>query len=282
MRRWLIRGISVSLSLLAILIIAGFLLMPEGSEDVLQRIDSSKIKFTRVEAFTPDSLVVGGYVFGDSSKRPLLLIHGSPGDWSAWVNTIVNDQILANYYVIAMDRPGYGLTNVPGQATLKAQSEAARILINQLRLDRLVVVGHSYGGAVVEQLLVDHDDIFELAILVAPTVSPGHMEPRWYNKIADWSFVQPFLSKELHSSNLEMNGLPASLRAIEAQVASIQTAIVFLQGTDDVLVPFASVGYFKKVKPYGVEYFLYEGMNHFIPWTNPDLINDKLVEYTKK
>ena len=51
---------------------------------------------------------------------------------------------------------------------------------------------------------------------------------------------------------------------------------MLIQGTKDVLVPYATVDYYKSKKTDGVKYMIIDGMNHFVPWSDPDLIVEAL------
>ena len=74
-----------------------------------------------------------------------------------------------------------------------------------------------------------------------------------------------------------MLGLPESLELNEAAVSSIQIPIIYIQGKKDVLVAHETVDYFKKLKPTGVKYVIIEDMNHFTPWSDPNLITDAIL-----
>jgi pimeloyl-ACP methyl ester carboxylesterase len=69
-----------------------------------------------------------------------------------------------------------------------------------------------------------------------------------------------------------MMDLATELRKNEGLQESITTPITLIQGTADVLVPYETVDYYRSVKSTGVEYMIVEGMNHFIPWTDPELV----------
>ena len=249
-------------------------MQPDEADEILDRLVAKGIRHEKVLVQYGDSTMVGAYTFGEPINQPLVLIHGSPGDWSVWENIIANDKVNGNYFIVALDRAGYGLTTIPAQANLARQSGAVWALIDKLKLHDISVVGHSYGGAVAEQLLVDNEERFKLAFLVAPTISPVHMAPRWYNRLADNWLLKKVLPDDLLASNIEMMGLPEGLRNLESKLVEISVRIIFMQGTDDVLVPFGSVNYYKTIASASVEYIILEDMNHFIPWTDPDLIND--------
>ena len=71
-----------------------------------------------------------------------------------------------------------------------------------------------------------------------------------------------------------MVGLAPSLKANEPVLKNINEELVMLQGNDDILVPFETIDYFREYGPSQTEYVLVEDMNHFIPWSDPQLIID--------
>ena len=274
-------GIILAVLIVAIIAIMSFA-MPASEKKVLQRLNDNNIFPTARLLNYHDSLKISVTTVGDSTKPALLLIHGSPGDWSAWENIIINDSVRSAFYIIAVDRAGFGKTTVPALANLHNHADVVWQVLEQLEITtEVTLAGHSYGGAVVEQLLIDHPNAFNLAVLVAPTLSPELMQPRWYNKVARWKLVNFIISKDLKSSNIEMLGLPESLRLNEASVPSIHIPIVYIQGKKDVLVPHETVDYFNELKPDGVKYVIIEDMNHFTPWSDPYLITDAILGRTK-
>lgn len=276
-RLGIILGVVVAIILTAISFIS-----PDSEKKVLQRLTERNIfAKTKLIAYQ-DSLLIRVLTIGDSAKPVLLLIHGSPGDWSAWEYIIYNDSVRAAFYILAVDRAGYGGTTVPALDNLHDQAAVVwRVLEDAAITGNVTLAGHSYGGAVVEQLLIEHPDAFKLAVLVAPTLSPELMQPRWYNKVARWKLVNFIISHDLKSSNIEMLGLPESLKLNETAVPLINIPIVYIQGKKDVLVAHETVDYFRELKPDGVKYVIIEDLNHFTPWSDPYLINDAILGKTK-
>ncbi len=257
-------------------------LVPDSKQTVLERLNEAGIYPESIKLNYKDNKSINIREVGNKNLPVLLLIHGSPGDWSAWENIITNERIRQSYYIIAIDRAGFGATPVPALPKLQDHADVVWSALEQLDISGgITIAAHSYGGAVAEQLLIDHPNAFIHAVLAAPTLSPDLAAPRWYNKFAKWKFINQLLSKDLKASNIEMLGLPESLQQNEAKIASIKTPITYIQGMEDVLVPFETVDYFKRVRPDGVKYIIREDMNHFIPWSDPDLINDALLENTR-
>ncbi|MCF6443250.1 alpha/beta fold hydrolase [Nereida sp. MMG025] len=102
-----------------------------------------------------DGRRVHAYVTGQGPD--LVLIHGASGNVRDWTLGFI-DAVKDNYRVIAFDRPGLGYTDrlsdeFGGAFNTAAESprQQARMLkaaADQLGVERPIVLGHSYGGAV--------------------------------------------------------------------------------------------------------------------------------------
>lgn len=211
---------------------------------------------------------------GNSSAQKILFIHGSPGDWTGWSGMLGDSALRTDFMLIAFDRAGFGKTTLGPQKDLEVHGEVAQAIMDQFGPDeKFIVVGHSYGGAVVGQLLADCPERIERAIFAAPAISPEHQEARWYNKVARLKIINWAIGKDMRSSNVEMIGLSASLRENEAAWERDKSIPqTFIHGKKDMLVPFQTVEYWKSFNMSNVNFVLRDKMNHFVPWSDPDLI----------
>ena len=75
----------------------------------------------------------------------VLLLHGSPGSIEDWLPVI--DALADSFRVTAFDRPGHGYSGDGNQYSLQYNAYMALGLIDVLKLEHVVMVGHSYGGA---------------------------------------------------------------------------------------------------------------------------------------
>jgi len=284
MKKWA-KIVTWSLMVLFLLIIVIFISMKfivqGGETKVIKKLDSLgvQIHFDSLET----ELGLARYArAGNGNGAKLILIHGSPGDWSAWVNVFANPEIIRDFDVIAIDRAGYGNTKVPPQEQLMKQAAIPIQIANQIWGDSsFIVVGHSYGGAVAEKLLIEYPKQIKGGVLVAPTIGPDYQAPKWYNKIAKWAIVNPFLPSMFQSSNIEMLALQEELKRNESRLGDIKSPIIFIHGKKDVLVPYATVNYFQEHVKENVKYVILDSMNHFVPWSNPELINNAILELNK-
>ena len=271
--------IKAGVVIISIVVIMGatiFFVTPDGEVDVMERL--SELNIHPVEHFSAyeDSFQIRSMVIGDESKPKLVLIHGSPGDWSNW-EFIIADSTLRQQFCIV--RAGFGKTTVPAQWSLAVQANIVWSALNQWSAgSECIIAGHSYGGAVVEQLLIDHPGKFSRGVLVAPTLSPDVQKPRWYNNFASLRLVKLILPDVMKASNIEMMGLPEGLAANENQLANIQVPIYYIQGKRDMLVPYETMDYFKEYGPENITFVVKEKMNHFTPWSNPQLIIDAILD----
>jgi len=70
--------------------------------------------------------IEGGEIYavqvGDKTLPTLLLIHGSPGDWTAWKQLILSTNLTDHYQLIIPDRPGYQYSAAKGGSRLSRKS----------------------------------------------------------------------------------------------------------------------------------------------------------------
>ena len=113
-------------------------------------------------------------------ERPtLLLVHGFANSLQSFRS--LTPQLEEDFFVVAVDMPGFGLSDKPVDFDYRNPAQGLRLaaLIDTLGLDKVVVVGHSLGGAAVFFLGPEVDTDFypqiqppaEKAPSDAPTVS---------------------------------------------------------------------------------------------------------------
>src|SRR6266446_1030233 len=104
---------------------------------------------------------------GDEKAPPIILIHGFISSNSIWSGVLL---LLARvgFRVIAPDLPGYGYSDKPTDApyTIAAQARSVIGLMDRLGIDKAIIVGASYGGAIAATMALDHPERVEKLILV--------------------------------------------------------------------------------------------------------------------
>ena len=96
------------------------------------------------------------------------------------------------------DRPGHGHSGRPNAAeTLEVQAEQVAGALKALAPgEKAVVVGHSFGGAVSLRLALDHPELVQGLVLLAPVTHDwGGGGEAWYNKYAGHPVIGPFFTQ---------------------------------------------------------------------------------------
>jgi pimeloyl-ACP methyl ester carboxylesterase len=100
-----------------------------------------------------------------ADPRPLVLVHGA---WhGAWCWASLQAELDRRGIVsIAIDLPGHGSSILP-LGGLRHDADHLTTTLDHLDLDDAVLVGHSYGGAVITQAAAGRDDLAHLVYIAA-------------------------------------------------------------------------------------------------------------------
>ena len=114
------------------------------------------------------------------SGPDVILIHGALGNLRDMTFDL-KKKLIPRYRVIAFDRPGFGYSDpLPdGDTSLAAQAQILQAAATQIGVTHPIVVGHSYGGAVVMEWALHPDGLPPAAIVLvsAPTLPwPGALD----------------------------------------------------------------------------------------------------------
>ncbi len=120
------------------------------------------------------------------SGRTLLLLHGASGNLKDLQESI-GEPLAAHHRVILIDRPGHGYSDRLGgrrMASPARQADAISEALDRMKIGRVVVVGHSWSGALATNLALDHPAHVSGLALISPATHPYPGGAAWYNRIA--------------------------------------------------------------------------------------------------
>lgn len=152
-----------SLNEISVRVSANSLEPPNSGPETQSERSQSTSKFVTVDGTRLHFLIRG-------AGRPVVLIHGNPGSSQDW--TRLFGPLAANHKAIAFDRPGHGLSQRPkqGDATVEVQARLLHDALKQLHVERPIVVGHSWGGALALVYAINYPEEVAGVVLVAPAV----------------------------------------------------------------------------------------------------------------
>jgi pimeloyl-ACP methyl ester carboxylesterase len=219
----------------------------------------------------------------------LIFIHGSPGNWKDYKNYLVNPKLIQRFCIIALDRPGFG-NSIPNSSVPSLDLQTDLILdaindfkkISNLNLSKLIIVGHSYAGPLATKILIQNNENANTLLLIASPMDYKLENVRWYNHLAESWAVKWLLPKEITHSNDEMLPLRDQLKALSEGWVDTPFGVVIIHGKKDWLVPFENIDFVKsKVGNKLIKSIELEDENHFIPWTQEDLVVDTILDLGK-
>lgn len=100
---------------------------------------------------------------------PIVMIHGLGGQLRNF--NYLLDELTERHRVILVDRPGSGYSNCPRGAGLEGIARQASLvckLIEHLKIERPLLVGHSLGGAIALAVGLNHPEQISGLALLAP------------------------------------------------------------------------------------------------------------------
>lgn len=217
----------------------------------------------------------------------VVFVHGSPGSWDNYAHMLSDPSLNDRFTLVAVDRPGFG-RSLPKQAEPSLEVQARRIRDAVVAAGAplpAVWLGHSLGGPVVARLAVDYPEAVSGLVLVAPSMDPELEERKWFNWVGKFPLVKWGLSRAWRNSNEEIFPLRSELVKLGAKLGGLRAPTVVVQGDRDQLVPKENADYVKRAMPEGVvELRILEGVNHFIPWSQPEELKsaiDRVFEWSE-
>lgn len=245
---------------------------------------------------------------------PVVLVHGLPSSAADWGDVPRRLAALGSQ-VVVYDRAGFGFSTrpppVPGSYTLASSARDLKGLLDALGLQRVALVGWSYGGGVVQLLAQEAPErVSELVLLgsVGPHYEEKREEPLAFRLVSTpvglplliWVQGIPPLGRALtHQALVDafsgaarippgwerrtraMLALPGTLRSYTLESRRMDLSVLHpeeiraptlvLQGQADRLVSTAVAQDLAQRIP-GAKLMLVPGGSHMLPATHPDLV----------
>ena len=151
----------------------------------------------------------------DHPQRTFVFIHGFGGQAEQWHYQL--QKFSVENRVVALDLRGHGLSDVPRRGYDMPQLvEDLETALTLLKVKgKFVLVGHSFGGAVVTEYVLKNPDRVERLILMAtagefklqPMLKLALSLPAWLLRLIEpftrkWLFAPPHVLKQLYFQNM--------------------------------------------------------------------------------
>jgi pimeloyl-ACP methyl ester carboxylesterase len=219
---------------------------------------------------------------GKEDSPTVVFVHGSPGSLSAFIDFLSDSLLLSRAHLITIDRPGFGYSNFgKAEPSLKMQAALLQPLLELRKQHRpIILVGHSLGGPVIARMAMDYPDLVDGLIIVAGSIDP-ELEPneRWFRVPLATPFFSWLMPLSFKASNDEILETKKELEFMLPLWKNIKCPVIVLQGAKDKLVPPGNADFAKRMLINApVTVVLKEDVNHFIPWTHPEMIQQAILK----
>jgi len=124
--------------------------------------------------------------YGPTRPPQILAVHGLTGHGQRWQTLATRH--LPEFAIIAPDLIGHGRSSWAAPWNIDANVGALAALLEADADDPVVVVGHSFGGAVALNLAAARPDLVAALVLLDPAVG---LDGGWMRDIADDMFASP-------------------------------------------------------------------------------------------
>ena len=153
---------------------------------------------------------------GNPDLPPLVFLHGIGGAARAWHGQL--DFFKHRYRTIAWDMPGYGGSAPLPTVSIAALADALRDFLQQVGAMKPILVGHSIGGMIVQQLLAKHPRIASAIVLAQTSPAFGKPDGDWQKAFIEarlgpldrgetLAALAPSLVKELAGDDPDIGGM---------------------------------------------------------------------------
>jgi len=180
---------------------------------------------------------------GDPQKASLIIIHGTPGDWEQYARYLIDQVLLDSFYIIVIDRPGWGKSVLGDKRQIASFSEQAKIisaLADELKHNNnnkaVILMGHSLGASIAPKVAMNYPASIDGLLLFAGTLSPELSDPRWFNQVAKMPGINFMIGSMMRKSNQEILALKTEMELMKPLWLSVKAKTLVVQGMQDKLV----------------------------------------------
>jgi pimeloyl-ACP methyl ester carboxylesterase len=176
------------LAVIAVILVIGAVITFIGKA-LIERAHRPRGRFVEIGGLRQHFIETGEPAQAAHQDIPIVLIHGAGCNLED-MRLALGDR-LAGRRVISIDRPGHGWSERSGRQGSSPEYQAAMLLqvLDRIGVDRAIVVGHSWGGALALRLALDHPQRVSGLVLLAPPLYPLFRGVTWFYEL----MATPFL-----------------------------------------------------------------------------------------
>jgi len=238
------------------------------------------LKHQNAKPISPKQYRIHYAAAGDKTKPGVIFIHGTPGGWGAFERYLENSRLQHDFYMISVDRMGWGSSKLSKHETngdFDMQAASIVAIMHQYSDKQWTLVGHSLGASIAPQIALESPNSVDSLLLLAGSLNPRLGKPRWYNWAASTWVVANLIGKSMRYSNREIMALRAELTAMDADLkqTKLDANLTVMQGAKDKLVSPKNPAYVLTEwhdSFANIDLIELSDEGHFLPWRQAPLV----------
>jgi pimeloyl-ACP methyl ester carboxylesterase len=219
---------------------------------------------------------------GSDTLPVAFFVHGSPGSWSGFIDFMKDTILLKKVKMVSVDRIGFGESDYGyAEESLVRQAEYLKPIVLKYKQmgKKITLIGHSLGGPMIARMAMDYPELVDNLIIVAGSIAPD-LEPneKWFRVPMDFLPIRFLIPASFRASNHEILYLKPELEKMLPLWKNIRQPVIVIQGGKDFLVSPKNADFAEKmlVNAKSVKIVKVDTMNHFVPWSHPQLIKQAI------
>jgi pimeloyl-ACP methyl ester carboxylesterase len=180
--------------MLAVLFVAALVMLALATQAgvaVIQHRFPAQGKAIEVTGATLNVLDIGPR---DAAGPPIVLVHGASSNLEA-MRRPLGDRLALHHRVILIDRPGHGWSSGANETyTPAAQGRMIEEVLKKLDTGPVVLVVHSWAGALGARMALDYPARVAGLVMLAPVAYPWPGGVGWYNELVAKPVIGPLLA----------------------------------------------------------------------------------------
>lgn len=221
---------------------------------------------------------------GSDSLPVVFFVHGSPGSWGGFIDFMKDTVLLKKVKMVAVDRIGFGNSDFGNaEKSLVVQAELLKPIVAKFKKTgkKIILIGHSLGGPIIARMAMDYPELIDNLIIVAGSIAPD-LEPneKWFRIPMDFMPISILIPASFRASNHEILYLKPELEKMLPLWKNIRQPVIVIQGGKDMFVSPKNADFAEKmlVNAKSLKIVRIDTMNHFVPWSHPQLIKNAILE----
>jgi pimeloyl-ACP methyl ester carboxylesterase len=236
------------------------------------------------------------YDLTGSGRRTCLFIHGSGGRGASWIRQL--ERLADAARVVALDLPGHGQSGGEGYSVIEDYARMVRDFVEAAKLGKVVLGGHSMGGAVAQAFALAYPERLDGLILVG-TGARLRVLPKIFELLrADYPEGVRFINGRAFSrSTAQRLKDAARARALETRpqvtigdytacngfdvmerIGALRIPTLVIGGEDDQLTPPKYARYLARTIP-GAVLVMVEQAGHYVHLEQPEVVNQAIRDF---